>query len=319
MQYLVAINQARAVEWGLNAQQAMLFAFLHQVPTWADARQLDGQTFYNVSKSKVVAELPLLTDKQDTAYRLMKQLAVLGVIQITSCDNRTYMRLTEKGKTWNRGAPKAGSEKSPTLSRSADEQGSEKYPTSEKSPSGVGKISEPGSEKSPTNQDTNDPNPNTHTAGGPLDHAQQFADDGQPLVDKIGKPASLGGNSAHPARKHAMALDWEPNPEMFAAQCYRAGMSPETRYEPHQLAKFVAHHAGDPNRQLAPAGWIGRFVDWVRNDQRNAIAQPQSTGGAYANGRQRTPPRRRTAAEARAAAEAERQGGERPSDGQWHR
>lgn len=305
MQYLVAINQARAVEWGLNAQQAMLFAFLHQVPTWADARQLDGQTFYNVSKSKVVAELPLLTDKQDTAYRLMKQLAVLGVIQITSCDNRTYMRLTEKGKTWNRGAPKAGSEKSPTLNRAADSQGSEKYPTSEKSPSGVGKISAPGSEKSPTNQDTNDPNPNTHIAGGPLDHAQQFADDGQPL--------------ASTARQFPMTLDWQPDPQHFAAACQRAGLPVDTQPADAQLASFTAHHA-DSGRRYGAMAWTTKLVDWLRRDQRFAQSQPQPTGGAaHANGRQRTPSRRRTAAEARAAAEAERQRGERPHDGQWHR
>ncbi|WP_016854768.1 hypothetical protein [Halomonas smyrnensis] len=148
MQFLVAINQTRALEWGLNAQQAMLFAFLHQVPTWAQARQIDGQTFFNISKTKVVDELPLLTDKPDTAYRLMKQLAKAGLIVMTSCDNKTYIRLTEKAIAWNR------------------VQGSEKNPTPEKSPSQVGKISEPGSEKSPTNQGTNDPTPSPSGAGG---------------------------------------------------------------------------------------------------------------------------------------------------------
>lgn len=126
MQYLVAINQTKALEWGLNAQQAMLFAFLHQVPTWAASRQIDGRTFFNISKTKIVAELPLLTDKPDTAYRLMKQLATAGLIVMTSCDNKTYIRLTDKAIAWNR------------------LEGSEKNPTSEKYPSRVGKKSVKG-------------------------------------------------------------------------------------------------------------------------------------------------------------------------------
>ncbi|WP_110642494.1 helix-turn-helix domain-containing protein [Salinicola sp. CPA57] len=160
-------------------------------------------------------------------------------------------------------------------------------------------------------------NPNTHTAGpnAIFDRARQQDDDGQPLPSKISEPTSPGDQVdmiSETDRKHPMTLDWEPNPDLFAAQCYRAGMSPETTYEPHQLAKFVAHHAGDPARQYAAAGWIGRFVDWIRNDQRNAKTQLQ-TGGAHANRRQRTPSRRLTAAEAR---QRDRQQREQPAGGQ---
>jgi hypothetical protein len=59
MQYLVAINQVKAVEWGLNAQQAMLFAFLHQVPTWANARQIDGHTYFNIGVPMILTPLSL--------------------------------------------------------------------------------------------------------------------------------------------------------------------------------------------------------------------------------------------------------------------
>ncbi|WP_110642616.1 DnaT-like ssDNA-binding domain-containing protein [Salinicola sp. CPA57] len=282
MQYLVAINQTKALEWGLNAQQAMLFAFLHQVPTWADARQIGGQTFYNVAKTKIVAELPLLTDKADTAYRLMKQLAGFGVIEITSCDNRTYIRLTAKGKTWNRGA---GSEKYPNPDHVGDSKGSEKYPTSEESPSGVGKISEPGSEKSPTNQGTNDHNPNTHTAGpDALFDYSQLADDGQPLT---------GG-----ARQFPMTLDWQPDPEQFAAACLRAGLRSDTQPPAAQLANFTAHHADFPNRRHGSMSWTQKLVDWIRRDLSQSHTKPTG-GAANAKGRQRTPSRCLTPAEAR--------------------
>lgn len=297
MQYLVAINQTKALEWGLNAQQAMLFAFLHQVPTWADARQIGGQTFYNVAKTKIVAELPLLTDKADTAYRLMKQLAGFGVIEITSCDNRTYVRLTPKGKTWNRGT---GSEKSPTQAAGPDSQGSEKYPTSEESPSGVGKLSDPGSEKSPTNQGTNDQNPNTHTAGlDELFDYSQLADDGQPLTAG--------------ARQFPMTLDWQPDPEQFAAACLRAGLRSDTQPPAAQLANFTAHHA-DSGRRYGAMAWTQKLVDWIRRDLSQSHTKPTG-GAANANGRQRTPSRRLTAAEAR---ERDRQQREQSAGGSGH-
>ncbi|MEQ7870722.1 DnaT-like ssDNA-binding domain-containing protein [Chromohalobacter salexigens] len=297
MQYLVAINQAKAVEWGLNAQQAMLFAFLHQVPTWADARQIDGHTYFNIGKGKICEELPLLTDKHDTAYRLMKQLAKLDLIVMTSCDNRTYMRLTEKGITWNRSA---GSEKSPTHGKKA--QGSEKNPTSEKSPSGVGKISDLGSEKSPTNQDTNDHNPNTHSGAGEsiFEQAAQRTDD----VDTV----PTGG-----ARQFPMTLDWQPDPEQLAAQCQRAGLPADTQPAAHQLAKFTAHHA-DQGRRYGAMAWTAKLVDWIRNDARQqAQQQTQPTGGAHANRQQRNPRRRLSAAEARARDRAIARG-EQPGD-----
>lgn len=288
MQYLVAINQAKAVEWGLNAQQAMLFAFLHQVPTWADARQIDGHTFFNIGKGKICEELPLLTDKHDTAYRLMKQLAKLDLIVMTSCDNRTYMRLTDKGVTWNRSA------------------GSEKNPTSENSPSGVGKISDLGSEKSPTNQGTNDPNPNSHSGAGEsiFEQAARRTGDGE-------MPPTAG------ARQFAMTLDWQPDPEHLAAACQRAGLPADTQPATHQLAKFTAHHADQPSRRHGAMAWTAKLVDWIRNDQRQQTQQP-TPGGAHAQRKQRTPTRRLTAAEARERDRQRQQaGGGNVFDGEW--
>ncbi|MDT8895457.1 DnaT-like ssDNA-binding domain-containing protein [Halomonas sp. I1] len=273
MQYFVAINQARALEWGLNAQQAMLFAFLHQVPTWAESRQIDGQTYFNIGKGKIVAELPLLTDKPDTAYRLMKQLAKAGLIQMTSCDNRTYMRLTAKGATWNR---VEGSENSPTLEAGADEEGSEKNPTPEKSPSRVGKISEGGSEKSPTNQYTNI---STSLSGASADQPEPEQPTDHPIFGQAAGQNDDGQPSAGDHRV-AMTLDWRPDPEVFAMACQRAGLPADTEYSPAQLAKFTAHHADAPGRRYGESAWVARFVDWIRNDARHAqaVAGP-ATGG----------------------------------------
>ncbi|VVN46929.1 phage replication protein [Pseudomonas fluorescens] len=176
MQYTVTINQVKALEWGLNSQQALLFAFVYESPSWANPIKTDTGIYFALSKSKIVEELPLLTDKPDTAYRLLKALRDAGLIELSSTCSITLIRLTEKAKEWNRKLD--GSEKYPT-SDALD--GRKKIrSTSEKSPSKVGKKSDAGSEKSPTNQGTNNQGTNQVTSN-------------QDLQDGSDKPNRSGG------------------------------------------------------------------------------------------------------------------------------
>jgi len=176
MQYTVTINQVKALEWGLNSQQALLFAFVYESPSWANPIKTDTGIYFALSKSKIVEELPLLTDKPDTAYRLLKALRDAGLIELSSTSSITLIRLTEKAKEWNRKLD--GSEKYPT-SDAID--GRKKIrSTSDKSPSKVGKKSGPGSEKSPTNQGTNNQGTNQVTSN-------------QDLQDGTDKPAQSRG------------------------------------------------------------------------------------------------------------------------------
>lgn len=133
MQFILTINQVKSLEWGLNAQQAMMFSFIYHVPSWAKPIVFERRTFYAISKEKIIQELPLLTEKPDTAYRILKALELVEVIELSSTSRITLVRLTEKGRTWN---------------------------TSENYPSKVGKKSELRSEKNPTNQDTNNQDTN---------------------------------------------------------------------------------------------------------------------------------------------------------------
>lgn len=176
MQYTVTINQVKALEWGLNSQQALLFAFVYESPSWANPIKTDTGIYFALSKGKIVEELPLLTDKPDTAYRLLKALRDAGLIDLSSTSSITLIRLTEKAKEWNRKLD--GSEKYPT-SDALD--GRKKIrSTPEKSPSKVGKKSESGSEKSPTNQGTNNQGTNQVTSN-------------QGLQDGSDKPNRSGG------------------------------------------------------------------------------------------------------------------------------
>lgn len=101
MQFTVTINQAKALEWGLNSQQALLFAFVYGCPSWAKALKTDDGIFFALSKAKIVEELPLLTDKPDTAYRMLKALEEAGLIELSSTSNITLFRLTKKAAEWD--------------------------------------------------------------------------------------------------------------------------------------------------------------------------------------------------------------------------
>lgn len=156
MQFTVTINQAKALEWGLNAQQALLFAFVYECPSWANKTATDDGDFFTLSKAKVIEELPLLTDKPDTVYRLLKQLAATGVIELSSTSSITLVRLTKKGQEWNKkldGTSKYKVGKKSDLGE-ISEHGKKSDLGRKKIRAKVGKKSDTGSEKSPTNQVT---------------------------------------------------------------------------------------------------------------------------------------------------------------------
>lgn len=251
MQYTLSINQTKALEWGLNAQQSMLFSFIYECPSWCRPVTQDGEVFYAISKQKIVDELPLLTDKIDTAYRLLKQLAAKGMIELSHTSSITLVRLTDIGKTWNH-----------------DHKGSEKYPSKgRKNIRGkVGKISEQGrkkiregSENSPTNQDTSnqDTSNPVDDAGASsstqavdcVDHEQADATDthvgtipaseaDDPFLSNLFSqapdetlPVGLMPQGAT-RDKFAMHFEWVPS-EWFAERCRTSGVN-LTRLEPEQ-------------------------------------------------------------------------------------
>lgn len=185
MQFTVTINQVKALEWGLNSQQALLFAFVYGCPSWTKPVKTDAGIFFALSKAKIIEELPLLTDKPDTAYRMLKALDEAGLIELSSTSNITLFRLTDKAKEWNQKVD--GSEKYPTPAQS---QGRKKIrSTSEKNPSKVGNKSDPGSDKSPTNQDTNHQGTNQDTSQVLQDDPAEPAQSGVlVLVDQIETP-----------------------------------------------------------------------------------------------------------------------------------
>ena len=248
MQYTISINQVKALEWGLNSQQALLFSFVYECPSWAKPIKTDNGIFFALSKAKIVEELPLLTDKPDTAYRLLKGLESAGLIELSHTANISLFRLTDRAKEWNRKLD--GSEKYPISE--ACEGRKNLRPTSEKSPSKVGKISEQGrkkiregSEKSPTNQVTSNQGTNQVTSNQKKQgaNAPSKSTKFDPLTAKP-ENVSLG-----------IWADW--------CQHRREIHKPLTAKSCEQQAKALANHPA-PDSVLVLSisnGWTGIFPD----------------------------------------------------------
>ena len=102
MRFSTYINNQKAIEWGLNASQAALFDLLNQASSWAGEIVIDGAVFYWVSRGSVIQELPLFYSKSDTVYRHFVDLSKKGLIVYLKHGEKDLIRLTEKGKTWNK-------------------------------------------------------------------------------------------------------------------------------------------------------------------------------------------------------------------------
>lgn len=131
MTYNISIDQPRSIEWGLNLPEAALFSFCFNLSAWADHIVLGDAVWYFASRNKAIDELPILTDKPDTVYRLYKALQGKGVINWRKVGEKDYIQITQKGKCWN-------SEKNPALgnisesTRKKIREDSEKNPTDNK-------------------------------------------------------------------------------------------------------------------------------------------------------------------------------------------
>ncbi|MBK5008415.1 hypothetical protein IAE33_000275 [Pseudomonas sp. S60] len=248
MQFTLTINQVKALEWGLNSQQALLFAFVYGCPSWAKATTTDNGVFFVLSKAKIIEELPLLTDKPDTAYRMLKALQDVGLIELSSTSNVTLFRLTDKAAQWNK--KEDGSEKYPTLK--AVKEGRKKIrSTSEKNPSKVGNKSEPGSEKSPTNQDTSNQDTNQDTS-----HSSQ----GAPAAPS--QPAML---ALVPATVPRCEIPEDmPGPKDQSCKTFKAWANYAMAYR--------SRHGAWPVWNAKAGGQIGQLIDRLGVDVAHHVA-----------------------------------------------
>lgn len=101
MKYTLTINQNRSVEWELTVSEAIVFSWLYELPSWAEKLILEDKTYYFGSRNVACKELPIISDKADTIYRLYKSLEKKGLILMVILQKKDYIAITEKGKNWH--------------------------------------------------------------------------------------------------------------------------------------------------------------------------------------------------------------------------
>jgi len=126
MNFTATIDNVTSIEWGFSVQQAYAFAWVYQLSSWAFSSPLDGEIYYHAERSKFIEDMPLLTNREDTVYRTLKEFVELGLIKMRKIGRKDFVCLTEKGKKWNR----TKSEKNPSLdeSRKKIRPNSENFP-----------------------------------------------------------------------------------------------------------------------------------------------------------------------------------------------
>ena len=145
MRFSTYLNNAKCMEWQINATQGILFSLLYEAPAWAKEEIIENKTYYFVSRNLILEELPMFFEKSDTVYRNLKVLQEKGLIKYIKQGKKDLIRITAKGKTWNEFKDN-NSEKNPNSEQN-----------SEKNPNNLGKKSEKepkNSEKNPTNNNT---------------------------------------------------------------------------------------------------------------------------------------------------------------------
>ena len=244
MRFSTYINNQKAIEWGLNANQAALFDLLNQAASWAEEVIVDGVVYYWVSRNKVLEELPLFYKTSDTVYRHFAELDEKGLIiylKQGKHGDKDLIRLTERGKSWNEFKPEKirdNSEINPSL---GDELGNKSEITR--------KQIRDNSEINPTNNNTNYKNTIDHnnkktTQKNSLALLAEFGIVGQLADDFI----------TH--RKACKAPITKTALEGFQREADKLGMP---------IAESVAY--------AIERGWRGFKADWYRRDLNNQPAE----------------------------------------------
>lgn len=101
MQFGIYLDMASIARWDLNISQGVVFAYINQAAAWADRAPGDPE-FFNLANGKLVSELPSVTGKRDTMLRHVMALAKAGVIERKTIRKFQFIRITAKGKAWNK-------------------------------------------------------------------------------------------------------------------------------------------------------------------------------------------------------------------------
>jgi uncharacterized phage protein (TIGR02220 family) len=104
MVFNLNIDQEFCLALGLKPTnaEAYVLSYLTKAATWAEPIQIKKQTWYFVSRTKVVADLPWISRKPDTIYRYFTALADKNLIEYQKMGKYDCIRLEEVCQFWGK-------------------------------------------------------------------------------------------------------------------------------------------------------------------------------------------------------------------------
>lgn len=262
MKFYININQKFAVEHGLNTSEAIVFAWLYELPSWAKSVLIDNKTYYFASENKAAEEMPLISDKKDTFYRLYKSLAKKGLIEILKIGKATYIAITDLGKGWY-------------LSESSQKNGNSEhlnnYPNSENNSDFAGnseesrKILQNNSETAPTNNIYKNNNTNNNIyRSREKEFSRNSQQKGEVVEAEIIEPKEPKGEGAKRLfRSFFPEIDKGTYDELNA-------LFNAEEYADINLVYYynaVADWSDSANKKRTKRGWIATIRNFIKSDK----------------------------------------------------
>ena len=261
MKYYININQKYAVEHGLNTSEAIVFSWLYELPSWAKSVLIDNKTYYFASENKAAEEMPLISDKKDTFYRLYKSLAKKGLIEMLKIGKATYIAITDLGKGWY-------------LSESSQKNGNSEhlnnYQKSENNSDFAGnseesrKFLQNNSETSPTNNIYKNNNNNNIYRSREKEFSQHSQQKGEVVEAEIIEPNEPKDEGAKRLFRSFFAeIDrghFDELNELFKSEEY-ADINLVYYYN------AVADWSDSANKKRTKRGWIATIRNFIKSDK----------------------------------------------------
>jgi hypothetical protein len=101
MRYSLHVNQIKALEWKMTLTEAIVFDYIVRSAAWKEKFILNNKLYYWVAKSKVLTDLPIVTDKQDTIYNIYKSLEKKGLIEYEIHNKKDLISIKVSSKEWD--------------------------------------------------------------------------------------------------------------------------------------------------------------------------------------------------------------------------
>ncbi len=94
------INYIKCLEFWLNLSQWAVMDMMMNLSTWAEWKEINWEIYYYLSASKLVEELPLISDKKNTFLVILKVLKEKWLIDSILDSNKSRYKVTQKWKSF---------------------------------------------------------------------------------------------------------------------------------------------------------------------------------------------------------------------------